>query len=187
MGGRALLAPTDTGKPRRSHQPHAAARQPQKGRCGDFAEETLSVSRKRLPAPPKGEPFGSCGMSGRALLAPTDTGKPRRSHQPHAAARQPQRGRCGDFAEERFRFCGNSGVPPQPSRPGVQPLTQARKEQAGVRGDARFRLNIHLPLSPLANSPLGRRGTRMPRRLCARGSMTLRRAKAALQVRIGSA
>ena len=63
--------------------------------------------------------------------------------------------------------------------PLMQPLCRLHRSTRGSGGSVTFRLNIHLPLLPLANSPLGSRGTRMPTALCARGSMTLRRAKAA--------
>ena len=68
----------------------------------------------------------------------------------------------------------------QPKPPPYAAAFCTSQGHEGVRGESSvFRLNIHLPLLPSANSPLGRRGTRMPRRLCARGSMTLRRTKAA--------
>ena len=64
--------------------------------------------------------------------------------------------------------------------PHMQPLCRLHRSTRGSGGSVTFCLNIHLPLLPLANSPLGSRGTRMPTALCARGSMTLRRAKAAI-------
>ena len=60
-------------------------------------------------------------------------------------------------------------LPFNQSRQKKQPLAQPQKSRRGSgRGESPFlQLNIHLPLSPSANSPLGRRGTRMPRRLSA--------------------
>ena len=62
----------------------------------------------------------------------------------------------------------------------MQPHTTTTPGHEGGRGgSSKLSLNIYLSLSPLANSPLGRRDKQMPPALCARGSMTLRRAKAA--------
>ena len=59
--------------------------------------------------------------------------------------------------------------PLQPEPPSTAAAKQTtHREKRGDRGESTIlHFNIHLPLSPLANSPLGSRGTRMPRRLCA--------------------
>ena len=81
--------------------------------------------------------------------------------------------------------------PLQPEPPSTAAAKQTTKrEKRGDRGESTIlHFNIHLPLSPLANSPLGSRGTRMPRRLCAarvddpstRESGSLRQATPAFQ------
>ena len=62
-----------------------------------------------------------------------------------------QRGTSGDFAEDSFRFSGNSGNPPQPEPPRIcsryADLTGAR----GGLGESEF------PLSPGGFAPLSTR------------------------------
>ena len=57
---------------------------------------------------------------------------------------------------------GNSGNPLQPEPPHICSRYSDLIGAGGGPGETPFCLNIHLPLSPLANSPLGSRGTRMP-------------------------
>ena len=72
---------------------------------------------------------------------PTPNTKVRPStHQPSltAAAAQPARGRCGEFAEDCFRFSGNSSNPLQPEPPRVAAARPTNKDGAGVRGETLF-------------------------------------------------
>ena len=52
-----------------------------------------------------------------------------------AAAAQPARKRCGEFAVDSFRFSGNSGNPPQPEPPRVAAARPTYKEAGGVWGN----------------------------------------------------
>ncbi len=81
--------------------------------------------------------------------------------QATSAAARPQKEQCGDFAEGFFRFGGNSKNPSAIEPPRMQPPLRLLRRTEGVRGEAVFA---------------------SPRRLCARGSMTLRRAKVALKL-----
>ena len=80
-----------------------------------------------------------------------------------SGCRATQKDRCGDFAEDCFRIYAEIQSNPLQycADPGQQPRDQAGKDQRGSGGNAPFAF---------------------PRRLCARGSMTLRRAKAASQL-----
>ena len=53
-------------------------------------------------------------------------------------------------------------APPRPASPGAAAAQQTRMARGGPGESPVAIFNIHLPLSPSANSPLGRRGTRMP-------------------------
>ena len=59
-----------------------------------------------------------------------------------AAASKPQRGRCGDFAEDSFRVSGNSGNPLQPEPPRCAAAHATSQGQEGVRGECTF---LHSP------------------------------------------
>ena len=74
-------------------------------------------------------------------------------------AKEPVRRFCDGLLPLKAEIQSN---PEQPEPPRIAAARITPKEQEGVRGKAPFCLNIHLPLSPLANSPLGSRGTRMP-------------------------
>ena len=81
--------------------------------------------------------------------------------------------RKGNVAANLQRFASAlaeiQSKPLQPEPPATAAAKRTtHREKRGDRGESTIlHFNIHLPLSPLANSPLGSRGTRMPRRLCA--------------------
>jgi len=80
-----------------------------------------------------------------------------------AAAKTTQKDRCGDFAEAGIRISKSIQASLRnQSRPECSRVPHSSNHARGSGGKAVFAFNIHLPLSPSANSPLGSRGTRMP-------------------------
>ena len=84
-----------------------------KGRCG----EPLPPSSRKRDAT-------SLGEGGLVTASPSS----------HAAAPEPQRGRCGDSGEDRIRSMRNSSDPLQPEPPRMQPLSNTSGARGGPGG-----------------------------------------------------
>ena len=106
------------------------------------ADSLIQMWRRKSPSPSQRQhPEGSAQNGGHPATGQS-SGKSTRNQRhksPGAAAAQLARKQCGEFAEGRFRFSGNSSDPLQPEPPRVAAARATNKDGAGVRGNRPLR------------------------------------------------